>query len=120
VDDLVLPVQPDLQRFLRRALMALRWITLAVLFLITAMQPTTGLVRLPSWVLVLLFAAVSLLVDLLGAVLPPLRALPTMALLTLPVAALLYALAGEPGGPLFVLLNGPAPAATRSSPLSGP
>lgn len=103
MDDLVLPVQPDLQRFLRRALMALRWITLAVLFLITAMQPTTGLVRLPSWVLVLLFAAVSLLVDLLGAVLPPLRALPTMALLTLPVAALLYALAGEPGGPLFVL-----------------
>lgn len=103
MDDLVLPVQPDLQRFLRRALMALRWITLAVLFLITAMQPTPGLVRLPSWVLVLLFAAVSLLVDLLGAVLPPLRALPTMALLTLPVAALLYALAGEPGGPLFVL-----------------
>ncbi len=102
-DDLVLPVQPDLHRFLRRALVALRWITLAVLFLITVMEPTMGLVRLPSWVLVLLFAAVSLLVDLLGAVLPPLRSLPTMAILTLPVAALLYALAGEPGGPLFVL-----------------
>lgn len=102
--DPTLSSKPDVYRFLRRALFQLRWVTLSVLLLITLMTPTTSSVGLPTWALVVLFAGYNLLTDVLRMRVPgPPRSLATGAILDLPVAGLLYFLAGEPGGPLFVL-----------------
>lgn len=94
----------QLYRFLRRALFWLRWATLIVLLAITFMQPADSRIGLPTWGLLLLFAAYSLLGDLVRLRLSGLHALAYGAVLDLPIAALLYFLAAEPGGPLIVLL----------------
>ncbi len=91
------------QRFLRRMLFRLRWATIAIVLLITVVMPTPSLVRVPTWVLMLGFAAYSLVGDLVKMRLPGPRALAWGAILDLPAAALLYFLGGETGGPLFVL-----------------
>ncbi len=102
-DDVARPAQPALDRYLRRALMLLRWITLAVLLAIVVMQPAVGYRRLPMWALVALFAGYSLLIDLVSVRMVRSRPSVAMAALTLPAAAGLYALGAEPAGVLFVL-----------------
>jgi signal transduction histidine kinase len=67
------------------------------------MMPTTSSVGLPTWVLVVLFAGYNLLTDVLRMRVPGPRSLAIGAILDVPVAGLLYFLAAEPGGPLFVL-----------------
>jgi len=103
VDEVARPVQPELERYLCRALMLLRWITLAALLAIVVMQPAVGYRRLPMRALVALFAGYSLVVDLLSLRVARSRPLVATAVLTLPAAAGLYALGAEPGGVLFVL-----------------
>ncbi len=49
--------EPRLHRFLDHALLGLEWGSLAALLLITLVQPATGRTGLPTWALVLLFAA---------------------------------------------------------------
>ena len=95
--------QVDVYRFLRRALFRLKWATIAVLFLITLMQPSLSSLGLPTWSLLVLFAAYNLLVELSRRRLPEARALTLAAVLDLPMVGVLYFLAAEPGGPLFVL-----------------
>jgi len=50
--DVAQPARPALERYLRRALALLRWVTLAVLLAIVVTQPSVGYRRLPMWALV--------------------------------------------------------------------
>jgi len=95
---------PALYRFLRKALTRLRWATLAALLLITMARPATGYLNLPAWLLILGFAAYSGLMYVLQSRLERLRSFRLLAILDLPVAGVLYLLANEAGGPLFILL----------------
>jgi hypothetical protein len=90
-------------RFLDRALFWLEAATLAALILITLAQPRTSLVGIPTWGIVLLFAGYSLLADQIENRAHSLRALRWRYIADLPATALAYLLAGERGGPLFVL-----------------
>ena len=98
-----LPAEPMPHRFLDRALLGLEWGSLAALLLITLVQPTTGRTGLPTWALVLLFAAYLLLVDLLRYLVRWLHPFTYKYVLGVPVSGLIYFLGAEPGGPLFVL-----------------
>jgi signal transduction histidine kinase len=98
-----LPARQELYRFLRRSLFRLESATIAVLLLVTLAQPTVSRVGLPTWGLVLLFAVYTLLAQLLQRRLRSLRSFAWRYLADLPVAALIYFLGGELGGPLFVL-----------------
>jgi len=93
----------ELYRFVDRALFWLEAATVAVLLLITLVQPRTSLVGIPTWGIVLLFAGYSLLADLIQNRAHSLRAFRWRYVADLPVTALAYFLAGERGGPLFVL-----------------
>lgn len=107
----------ELYRFLDRALFWLEAATLGVLLLITLAQPRTSFVGLPTWAIVLLFIGYSLLADLIENRAHSLRALRWKYIAGLPVTALAYLLAGERGGPLFVLFILAADcAAARMSP----
>src|SRR2546423_863893 len=99
-----LPVQAGLYRFLSQAVFQLRWATIAVLLLLTLVEPKSGRVGLPNWTLVMLFGGYNLLVDSAPARLAGLRPLTRRAALDLPVAGLAYFLSSEPGAPPFVLL----------------
>jgi len=61
--DVAQPARPALERYLRRALALLRWVTLAVLLAIVVTQPSGGYRRLPMWALVTVFAGYSLVLD---------------------------------------------------------
>jgi signal transduction histidine kinase len=74
-----------------------------VLLLITLVQPATGRAGLPTWALVLLFAAYLLLVDVLRNRVRRLHSFKLKYVLGLPVSALIYSLGAGPGGPLFIL-----------------
>ena len=95
--------QPGSHRFLRRVLLQLRWGTIAALLALTIMQPSTELVGLPAWVLVIVFAGYNVLVELVRMRWPRLFRFSWLAGVDLAIAGLLYALAAEAGGPLFVL-----------------
>lgn len=101
--DALPPDESGLHRFLDRALLVLEWGSLAALLLITLAQPVTGRAGLPTWALVLLFAAYLLLVDVLRNLVPRLHSFKLKYVLGLPVGALVYSLGAGPGGPLFVL-----------------
>jgi signal transduction histidine kinase len=101
--DAPLPEERELHRFLDRALLGLEWGSLAVLLLITLVQPATGRAGLPTWALVLLFAAYFLLVDVLRNRVRRLHSFKLKYVLGLPVSALIYSLGAGPGGPLFIL-----------------
>ncbi len=49
------PPAPELYHYLRRSLFLLRWGTIAVLLLLTVMQPVMSRVGLPTWASILLF-----------------------------------------------------------------
>ena len=91
-------------RFVSRALLLLESATIAGLLLIALAQPTAGLLGLPTWGLVAIFAGYSLVAALLQRTrLRSLRSFAWRYVADLPVIALLYFLGGEPGGLLFVL-----------------
>ncbi len=92
-----------LYRFLDRALFWLEAATMAVLLLITLAQPKTSLVGIPTWGILLLFAGYNLLADLIQNRARSLQAFRWRYVADLPVTGLAYFLAGERGGPLFVL-----------------
>lgn len=97
------PPPQEPHRFLSRALAWARWATIAALLLITFMQPVADNARFPMWMLVLFFAGYTLLLDGVRRWIPAFLSLAQRAALDLPVAAVLYFLAAEHGGPLFVL-----------------
>jgi len=101
--DAALSARRELYRFLKRSLLRLETATVGALLLITLAQPAVSRVGLPVWGLVLLFAGYSLLAALLQRRLHSVRSFSLRYVADLPVIALLYFLAGEPGGPLFVL-----------------
>jgi signal transduction histidine kinase len=95
-------VTPEFSLFLNRSVFTLRWVTIAVLLLLTMMDQRLGRGGLPSWALVGVYAAYTLLADLAAESTPWLRPLGHRVLLDLPVAGLIYFMAAEPGSPLFV------------------
>ena len=95
--------ETTLYRFLDRALFWLEVATVAVVLLITVMQSRSSLVGIPTWGVVLLFAGYSLLTDVIQNRVHSLHAFRWRSVAALPVTALAYFLAGERGGPLFVL-----------------
>ncbi len=97
------PGQRTVYRYFDRALFWLEAGTVAVLLLVTVVRPTTGLLGVPAWGLVLLFGAYSLLANLFEHRSLTRRSFVTKSLVDLPVTGLVYYLAGEPGGPLFIL-----------------
>lgn len=101
--DELLASPPDLDRFLNTVLSRLRWATIAGLLVITVARPVTGRVDAPTWVLVAVFGVYNLGIQFARTRLPRLRSYAWVAVVDLPVAGVLYLLAGEPGGPLFVL-----------------
>ena len=96
--------QAELYPFLSLAVSALRWATLAVLFVLTTIEPRVGRLGMPNWALILLFAVYNLAIELLIHRFPDLPSLNRRVLIDLPLAAIIYSLGGEPGSPLFVLL----------------
>jgi len=110
---------PELYHYRRRSLFLLRWGTIAVLLLLTVMQPVMSRVGLPTWAFILLFGGYNLLIEVLRGRVAWLRRYTRVALLDLPVVGLLYALGGEPGGPLFLLLFLAVDCAAVSMPLRG-
>ncbi len=91
-------------RFVDHALFWLESATIAGLLLIALAQPTTGLLGLPTWGLVVLFAGYSLVAAFIQRRMSrSLRSFARRYVADLPVVALLYFLGGEPGGLLFVL-----------------
>jgi signal transduction histidine kinase len=101
--DARLPEEAGLHRFLDRSLLFLEWGSLATLLLLTLAQPTSGRLGVPTWALVLLFAAYLLPFDLIRNRVRRLHSFRLKYALALPVSALVYALGAEPGGPLFIL-----------------
>lgn len=95
--------QGPVYRFLDRALFWLEAATIGLLLLVTLAQGTTGLLGIPTWWLVLLFGAHSLLANVLEHRARARRSFVMKSLVDLPVTGLVYFLAGEPGGPLFIL-----------------
>lgn len=94
----------DLDRFIERTISRVRWATVAALFALALLDPTAGRTRAPEWALILLFAGYNLLIDRVGPHLPGPPAFAWVAMLDLPVVALLYLTCSEAGGPLFVFL----------------
>jgi signal transduction histidine kinase len=90
-------------RFLDRALFRLEAGTVAVLLIVTLARPMTGLLGIPTWGLVLVFGAYTVLANLINSHVNSPRSFLVKNMVDLPVTALVYFLAGEPGGPLFIL-----------------
>ena len=95
---------PEFYPFLSQAVSALRWATIAVLLVLTAVEPKVGRLGMANWVLILLFAAYNLAIELLLYRFLDLHSLSRRVVVDLPVAAAVYLLGGDPGAPLFVLL----------------
>jgi len=91
-------------RFLRRALSRLRWATIAALLLLTILQPMTGRIGLPSWSLLLMFAAYNALCQVIQPRWPIRRAIARQAILDLPATGVVYLLSAHPGGAAYVLV----------------
>lgn len=94
----------ELYRSLSQAVAQMRWATLAVLLLLTLVEPNSGRVDIPSWALLLLFALYNLGVALLPHSSTVRRSHIQNFVFDLPVAALAYFLGNAPGSPLFVLI----------------
>ncbi len=94
----------DSTRFLGQALSRLRWATVSALLLLTLLQPIIGRFGMPSWSLLLLFAAYNGLCQWLQISWPALHSFPRQAILDLPAAGLVYFFSARPGGPAFVLI----------------
>lgn len=99
----ITPIDQELGCFLDGVLAPVRWVALGALLLLAVAEPLQGRFGWPTWVLILLFAGYNLLVELARKLLPWLRSFARLAILDLPVAALLYWLSAAPGGPPFVL-----------------
>jgi len=98
-----LPPQPEIDRFLHQMLFWMRWAAIAVLLLLTILQPSDSRMDLPTWAFVLLFAFYNVLVSLIQMRWPASYTLARLAVADLVVTSLMYAIGGEAGGPLFVL-----------------
>ena len=94
----------DLDHFLEKTISWLRWATIAALLVISLAQPSAEGTDLPDWALLILFAGYNLLVELIRRRFSRLSAFAWLAVLDLPVIALIYLNCSQPGGPLFVLL----------------
>lgn len=94
----------ELYTFLGRAIFWLRWSTLAVVLLLTLVVPIRTSVGIPTWVLVGFFAIHNVIIDVVRKRYPQRRVFIFLAIYDLLLAGVLYLLAAEPGGPLFVIL----------------
>jgi len=88
-------------RFLDRTLTPLEQATALVLLLLTLVRPATGRAGIATWALVLGFTAYNLLADVVRRLLRE-ASYSWKHLIDVPVAAFVYWLGGEPGGPLLV------------------
>ncbi len=103
MSDLAPPTRQRVSPSLERALFWLEWVAMGLLLVITLVRPRSGLAGIPTWALVLAFAGYSLLANLAQSRIGTPQAFARRYVLDLPVTALVYFLAGEPGGPLFLL-----------------
>jgi len=84
------------------ALGRLRWTAVATMLLVALVWSAPGRTGRPVWLAVVAFAGYNLLVELIRHGVPRLRSFGWVPLTDLPVAAILYSLNHEPGGPVFV------------------
>jgi signal transduction histidine kinase len=96
--------EPDiLGTLLAPTLAAVRWGTVAALLLLSIAQPLIGRTGLPTWVLILIFAAYNGLITLSRRSVPWLGSFRRIAVVDLLVVGALYTIAASPGGPIFIL-----------------
>ena len=88
---------------LHAAFMLLRWLMIALLLLLALAFPVPGWAGLPSWVLILIYAAYSLVTEQLRVHWRWFRSPAVLAGLNLLVTAVLYVLGQDEGGPLYAL-----------------
>ncbi len=103
MSDLASPAKRRAFPYLERALFWLEWVATGLLLVIVLIRPSSAPAGIPTWVLVLTFAGYTLLANMVQSRLSTRRAFARRYVLDLPVTALVYYLAGEPGGPLFIL-----------------
>jgi len=108
------PDRGTVYRFLDRALFWLEVGTIAALLLVTLARPTTGLLGIPTWGLVLLIGAYSLLANLLVHRSPSRRSFATKSLLDLPVTGLANSLPVSPEGRCSSSLSWPSTVRPRA------
>ncbi len=84
------------------ALTWLRWTLLGAVFAVTLVWPLVDQIGLPVRVLILILLGYNLLVELLRRQVPRLHSFAWVPVTDLVMAGLVYALDGEPAGPLFV------------------
>lgn len=99
----ITPIDQELGCFLDGVLAPIRWVALGALLLLAIAEPLQGRFGWPSSALILVFLGYNLLVELARQLLPGVRSFARVALLDLPVVALLYWLSAAPSGPPFVL-----------------
>jgi len=92
----------DVRRTIERLLGAVRWVILAAMLLITLAWPIASRVGYPLWPFVLVFAGYNAAVEVMRRRSSRLASYAWVPYADLPVAALLYYMDAEPGGPLFL------------------
>jgi len=112
-------IDEDLSYLLGGVLAQVRWVVLAALVILSLVQPLRGRTGIPIWALILMFVGYNLVFDLLRRRIPWLRSFTRIALLDLPIVALLYTFSATTGGPLFVLFLLITACAAASMPLLG-
>jgi signal transduction histidine kinase len=112
-------IDADLACLLGGVLAQVRWVVLAALVILSLVQPLRGRIGIPIWALILMFVGYNLVLDLLRRRTLWLRSFTRIALLDLPLVALLYTFSATTGGPLFVLFLLITACAAASMPLLG-
>lgn len=94
----------ELYYSLGQAVSVLRWLTIGMMLLLTAVQPRMGRVGLMNWELVLLFAGYNMLSEALLGRLSSKRFLTWRVVVDLPAASIVYFCSATPGAPQFDLI----------------
>src|SRR5207237_4084582 len=94
----------ELYHFLQQAISGLRWGTIALLLVLTFLEPKVGRIGLANWQLILTFAAYNLASELFLSRLVGPKTLTARVLFDLPVAGFIYFCSAHPGSPQNVLI----------------
>jgi hypothetical protein len=96
-------IDQDRPRLMGGVLAQVRWVVLAALVILSFTQPLRGRTGIAIWTLMLIFVGYNLLFELLRRRIPWLRSFTHIALLDLPIVAVLYTFSATTGGLLLVL-----------------
>lgn len=102
--NVTLETESDRHEALGQALSLVRWVAIAILFLLTLATPVAGRTALSDWMLILLFGFYNLVLELARTRVARPWSFGRTAVVDLPVTVLLYGLGSRIGGVLFALL----------------